>query len=57
MVMVTALGERWHSETTTFHLSIREMTVTLEDVDNIFRLPIRRTPVMVTIDLIAEAAV
>lgn len=30
--MLTALIERWSSETSTFHLLIGEMTVTLEDV-------------------------
>lgn len=38
--MLTALAKRWHSEMSTFHLPIGEMTVTLEDVYRILRLPI-----------------
>ena len=30
--LLTALAERWHSETSSFHLPIGEATVTLEDV-------------------------
>ena len=30
--LLTALAERWHSETSSFHLLTREATVTLEDV-------------------------
>lgn len=37
MGLLTALAERWHSETCTFHLPMGEMTVTLEDV---YRIPI-----------------
>lgn len=39
--LITALAERWHSETCTFHLAQGEMTVTLEDVWRILRIPIR----------------
>ena len=57
MVMVTTLYKWWHSETTTFHLPIKEMTVTLEDVYKIFRLPIRGTPVMATREMMEKVAV
>lgn len=40
MGLLTALAERWHSETCTFHLMMGEMTVTLEDVYRIPRIPI-----------------
>jgi len=39
--MLTTLMERWDSNSNTFHLSTGEMTVTLEDVYRITRLPIR----------------
>lgn len=42
MGLLTALAERWHSETCTFHLLMGEMTVTLEDVYRILRIPIDR---------------
>ena len=57
MVMVIALCERWHNETTTFHLPNGEMMMTLEDVYHIFRLPVWGTPMMVTREMIAEAAI
>lgn len=40
MDLLTALAERWHSETCTFHLPMGEMTVTLEDVYRILHIPI-----------------
>lgn len=40
MGLLTALAERWHSETCMFHLPMGEMTVTLEDVYRILRIPI-----------------
>ncbi|XP_059070641.1 protein MAINTENANCE OF MERISTEMS-like [Cryptomeria japonica] len=40
MGLLTALAERWHSETCTFHLPMGEMTVTLEDVYRILHIPI-----------------
>ncbi|GLJ16332.1 hypothetical protein SUGI_0276050 [Cryptomeria japonica] len=40
MGLLTTLAERWHSETCTFHLLMGEMTVTLEDVYRIMRIPI-----------------
>ena len=36
--LLTALAERWHSETSSFHLPTREVTVTLEDVWRILRI-------------------
>ncbi|KAH1197240.1 Protein MAIN-LIKE 1 [Glycine max] len=33
-------GLRWHSETSTFHLPVRELTITLDDVSSILHLPI-----------------
>ena len=30
--MIRALCERWHTETNTFHLPVREMMITLDDV-------------------------
>lgn len=38
--LLTALAERWHSETSSFHLPTGEATVTLEDVWRILRIPI-----------------
>ncbi|QHO30719.1 uncharacterized protein DS421_8g235610 [Arachis hypogaea] len=43
--MLAALVERWRPETHTFMLPIGEVTVTLEDVANIFGLPIDGEPV------------
>lgn len=40
MGLLTALAERWHSETCAFHLPMGEMTVTLEDVYRILHIPI-----------------
>ncbi|GLJ17130.1 hypothetical protein SUGI_0296410 [Cryptomeria japonica] len=39
MGLLTALVERWHSETCTFHLPMGEMIVTLEDVYRILQIP------------------
>lgn len=54
MVMVTTLCEWWHSETATFHLPTGDMTVILEDVYWILKLPIRGTLVMVMREMTAE---
>ncbi|XP_068501128.1 protein MAIN-LIKE 1-like [Phaseolus vulgaris] len=39
-VLITALVERWRTETHTFHFPLGETTVTLEDVELILSLPI-----------------
>ncbi|RYQ92831.1 hypothetical protein Ahy_B09g099080 [Arachis hypogaea] len=44
-VLLSALVERWRSETNTFHLPVSEVTVTLEDVTYILGLPINREPI------------
>jgi len=39
--MVRALCERWHTETSSFHLPVGEMTITLDDVYNLLHIPIQ----------------
>jgi len=39
--MIRALCERWHTETSSFHLPVGEMTITLDDVYNLLHLPIQ----------------
>ena len=39
--MITTLMERWDLNSNTFHFSIGKITVTLEDIYRITRLPIR----------------
>ncbi|KAH9314735.1 hypothetical protein KI387_023362, partial [Taxus chinensis] len=41
--LLTALAERWHSESQCFRLPTREMTVTIEDVWQILRVPMMGT--------------
>ncbi|XP_057966151.1 uncharacterized protein LOC131156465 isoform X2 [Malania oleifera] len=43
--LISALVERWRRETNTFHLTVGEMTVTLEDVAFILGLTINGKPV------------
>ncbi|RHN49885.1 putative protein-serine/threonine phosphatase [Medicago truncatula] len=38
--LVCALAERWHEETSSFHLPVGEMTVTLDDVACLLDIPI-----------------
>ncbi|XP_058784748.1 protein MAIN-LIKE 1-like [Vicia villosa] len=38
--LLSAFIERWHPETSSFHLPLGEMTVTLDDVHSLFHLPI-----------------
>jgi len=39
--MIHALCERWHTETSSFHLLAGEMTITLYDVYNLVHIPIQ----------------
>nr|XP_004515477.2 uncharacterized protein LOC101488734 [Cicer arietinum] len=39
--LISAFVERWHSETSSFHMPFGEMTITLDDVANLLGLPIR----------------
>lgn len=41
LAMMTTLIKRWHSETSSFHLSTSEATITLEDVWHFLRLSIQ----------------
>ena len=38
--LISAFVERWHRETSTFHLLVGELTVTLDDVSSLLHLPI-----------------
>ncbi|KAL5165905.1 Protein MAIN-LIKE 1 [Glycine soja] len=38
--LISAFVERWHSETSTFHLPVGELTITLDDVSSLLHLPI-----------------
>ncbi|KAL5170221.1 Protein MAIN-LIKE 2 [Glycine soja] len=38
--LISAFVERWHRETSTFHLPVGELTITLDDVSSLLRLPI-----------------
>ncbi|KAL1812745.1 protein MAIN-LIKE 2 isoform X2 [Daucus carota subsp. sativus] len=44
--LISALVERWRRETNTFHFTVGEMTVTLEDVGFLLGLPIDGDPVI-----------
>ena len=37
---VCAMSERWHEETSNFHLHVGEMTITLDDVACLLGIPI-----------------
>ncbi|KAH1242745.1 Protein MAIN-LIKE 1 [Glycine max] len=41
--LISAFVERWHGETSTFHLSVGELTITLDDVSSLLHLPITGT--------------
>ena len=38
--LITAFVERWYRDTNSFHLPVREKTITLDDVSSILHLPI-----------------
>ena len=38
--LLSAFVERWHRETSSFHLPIGEMTITLDDISSLLHLPI-----------------
>ncbi|KAH1202852.1 Protein MAIN-LIKE 1 [Glycine max] len=38
--ILSAFVERWHRETSSFHLSVGELTITLDDVSSLLHLPI-----------------
>ena len=45
-VLITALVERWRSETHSFHLPHGEITITLQDMEAIMGLPVNGLPVV-----------
>ncbi|KAH1247319.1 Protein MAIN-LIKE 1 [Glycine max] len=38
--LISTFVERWHGETSTFHLPVGELTITLDDVSSLLHLPI-----------------
>ena len=38
--LMSAFVEHWHKETSSFHLSVGEVTITLDDVASLLHLPI-----------------
>ena len=38
--LVSAFVERWHRDTSSFHLPVSEMTMTLDDVSSLLHIPI-----------------
>jgi len=41
--LISAFAERWHKETSSFHLPVGEVTITLDDVALLLHLPITGT--------------
>ncbi|MCI48942.1 serine/threonine-protein phosphatase 7 long form-like protein, partial [Trifolium medium] len=39
--LISAFAERWHEETSSFHMPAREITVTLDNVSCMLHLPLR----------------
>lgn len=42
---MNAFVERWHQETSSFHLPVREMTITPDDVSSLLHLPMTSKPI------------
>ena len=40
--LLSTFVDKWHADTNTFHLSIEELTITLDDLSNLLHLPIIR---------------
>ena len=38
--LISSFVERWHGETSSFHLSVWEVSITLDDVASLLHLPI-----------------
>ena len=38
--LLSAFVERWHRETSSFHLPVGELTITLDDVSSLLHLPV-----------------
>ncbi|XP_050888607.1 protein MAIN-LIKE 1 [Lathyrus oleraceus] len=58
--LVSAFVERWHLETSSFHMLFGEMSITLDDVSCLLHLPIRGifwSPQDVTEEVAVELAV
>ncbi|GAU28342.1 hypothetical protein TSUD_256700 [Trifolium subterraneum] len=57
--LISAFVERWHPETSSFHMPFGEMTITLDDVACLLHLPVRGdfyTPLSVTMEEAATLA-